>query len=199
MRQVALPLFGRLLLPSLAAVAGLSATAWSPQIASIPDGGCALFRGTSVGNDPSQVVEMELCRVGRAVFGEKASMGDAGGTVYEVRGTIVAPGQLALTTSRVLHDAPADGWVSCADDVISLAWNQQQDGFVGGYVSAQCDDSASLYLRPTSTSRYGDLYDGARDHADWLHALDRSRAPTFETHAERCRKGHWAHVKVSED
>jgi hypothetical protein len=191
MRQVALPLFGRLLLPTLAAFAGVSAFSLAPNIENLPDGGCALFRGASVGNDPTQVVEMELCRVGRAVFGEKASMGDAGGTAYEVTGTIVGPNTMLLSTSRVLHDAPNAGWVSCADDVIRLEWNAHEGGLLGGYRSAQCDDTATLALRPVAGSTYAGLRDGVRDHAAWLDALDRARQPAPVSHRKMaCGTGH---------
>lgn len=185
---VVLPIFSRAIFPSLAAIAGLSFLSVAPTVASIPDGGCALFRGTSVGNDPTQVVEMELCRVGRAVFGEKASAGAAGGTVYEVRGTITGPGTMALETSRVLKDAPAEGWVSCADDVIDLFWSSEHDAFLGSYVSQQCEDRASLTLEHVRTSLYDELSSSERDPGAWLTALDASRAKPRDVRRYKCGK-----------
>jgi len=185
---VVLPIFSRAVLPALAAFAGLSFLSVAPSIASIPDGGCALFSGVSVGNDPSQVVELELCRVGRAVFGEKASAGDAGGTVYEVSGTITGPGTMVLETSRVLKDAPAEGWVSCADDVIDLTWSASDAMFIGSYVSAECNDRASLALTRIESSRYSGLTSSERDPSAWLAALDASRATPAVVRTFKCGK-----------
>lgn len=140
------PLF-RKLLPLLAGVAaGMLFMGLPMSLGAVSSGQCATFKGHSEGNDPHRQVVFNLCRYGDQVHGIKTSEGDAGRSIYLLEGRLTNDETFRMEITTILEDAPAPGWISCADDIFTLTWSAQDEALVGHYVSLECEDRASLFL-----------------------------------------------------
>lgn len=140
------PLFKKLIPLFAGVVAGAWLLGLPLSFGAVASGECQTFRGKSLGNDPTQKVVFNLCRRGDRVEGVKTSEGEAGRSVYVLEGTVQGDDMVQMTITSVLEDEPAEGWISCSDDVFNLRWSDRLNALTGDYVSAECEDRATLSL-----------------------------------------------------
>jgi|GEM_PF-1928529 len=145
MRLFLAPLLERLA-PLMAALF-IGGVAFGPagQTLAVDDGECESFTGLSLGNDPTQLMHMHLCRQGDDLRGLRISEGEAGTTVFHLAGDVDEETYTLWVTS-VEHDAPSPGWMTCTDDRFHLTWASHDEQLKGHYVSVDCQDWAQLKL-----------------------------------------------------
>ena len=156
--------FARTLTPLLTAVmVGAYFLTLPLSLGAVSSGECETFRGSSLGNDPTQEVVFNLCRRGDRLEGVKSSEGAAGRSVYILEGEIIDDEKARMTITAVLDDKPSPGWITCSDDVFSLRWDSNLGALVGDYISAECEDHAFLQLTRIPEPSAG-AYGGCSSH-----------------------------------
>ncbi|MCA9489298.1 MAG: hypothetical protein KC621_05230 [Myxococcales bacterium] len=114
-----------------------------------PEAGCSLWRGTAAGNDPSTLLELEICGPGGALTGRlQWSSTTSGHNTRTVRGSLDAS-TVTLADVAMPVSAPAPGWRFCTIDQYTLA-RTSPDALDGHYASRSCNDRAEVHLTRVS-------------------------------------------------
>jgi hypothetical protein len=133
-----------LALPALAKAQSAREASRPAPLAEEP--GCERWVGTAAGNDPSVEIQLVLCDEGGALSGKlQWSSLQSGWNLRRLAGTREADGRVHLRDLAVIEERPEPGWRFCAVDAYELA-PSGDEGLVGAYVSAACDDRAALTL-----------------------------------------------------
>lgn len=118
------------------------------HFSAVATGECAVYTGTSEGNDPSQHVMMTICRDHNQLTIESRSKGIGGTSVMRFDGVLNPSGtnEATLVVTEVFSLEPNPGWIACHDDVLRLQALEDGKTIVGYSTSHACSDRARLTL-----------------------------------------------------
>lgn len=137
----------KLMLPMLAALLGASLYAGQSEMF-VENHTCRTFHGAMMGNDPTLVGTLNICRDGFELTGTVESDGQSGYSKAVFKGEMLCDGSITLTDTGPAEVRAMEGWKFCFDDTFTLRWDGKRQTLSGNYDSEECNDHGSVLMKP---------------------------------------------------